>query len=542
MILILLTLAGLAIYLYILLRGAKEKKKEAIATLAATTAISEGRQKEIQDLTGKLTELSKYKSITDADAYAKELRSKAEAMQSESKARAEKTISEAELNAFDIRKKAEGELISARNEAARIIEGSKRDAVKIKDEAQVKAREIAEGALAAKANEELYKQSIEAMRNVIEGYGDRYIIPSHSLLDDLAAEYGHTEAGEELSKSRQRSKLMVVQFKNAATCDYVETNRKETAIRFVVDAFNGKVDSILSRVKHDNYGTLQREIKDAFALVNVNGKAFRDARITTGYLDERLTELKWACVVQEIKLRDKEEQRRIKEQMREEEKARREYERAMKDAQKEEEILAKAMEKARKELEKASEEQKGKYELQLRELETKLKEAEEKNQHALSMAQQTKTGHVYVISNIGSFGEDVYKIGLTRRLEPLDRIRELGDASVPFEFDVHGLIMSEDAPALERDLHKRFMNMQMNKVNPRKEFFRVALVDIRNEVERMGISARWTMTAEAREYRETLAMDKALRENPRLQKEWVTEQLKAEKPSHETDEDTWGKV
>jgi len=85
----------------------------------------------------------------------------------------------------------------------------------------------------------------------------------------------------------------------------------------------------------------------------------------------------------------------------------------------------------------------------------------------------TASEHVYVISNVGSFGENVSKIGLTRRLEPLDRIRELGDASVPFEFDVHTLIRSDDAPALEHALHQRFVRNQVNKVNARKEFFRV---------------------------------------------------------------------
>ena len=86
---------------------------------------------------------------------------------------------------------------------------------------------------------------------------------------------------------------------------------------------------------------------------------------------------------------------------------------------------------------------------------------------------------MYIISNIGSFGELVYKIGLTRRLEPLGRIRELGDSSVPFEFDVHALIFSEDAPSLETKLHNHFLMMQMNKVNYRKEFFKVLRTSVK---------------------------------------------------------------
>jgi hypothetical protein len=162
----------------------------------------------------------------------------------------------------------------------------------------------------------------------------------------------------------------------------------------------------------------------------------------------------------------------------------------------------------------------------LTELQEKLRLAEEKNQRALSMAQQTKAGHVYVISNIGSFGEDVYKVGMTRRLEPTDRVRKLGDASVPFEFDIHALVFSDDAPALENELHKRFVRMQVNKVNPRKEFFRLPLSQIRAEVDRLGYEAKWTLLAEAREYRESLAIEKVIRENPTLDQVWVEQQMK----------------
>jgi hypothetical protein len=291
-----------------------------------------------------------------------------------------------------------------------------------------------------------------------------------------------------------------------------------------VDAFNGKVDSILSRVKHDNVGTLTQEIHDAYTLVNHNGAAFRQARITPKYLKIRLDELKWAAIVQEIKLKDQEEQRRIREQIREEEKARKEFERAMKEAEKEEESIKKAIDRVLRDTEKASAEQREQYESQLAQLTEKLRLAEEKNQRALSMAQQTRAGHVYVISNIGSFGEQVLKIGMTRRLEPLDRVRELGDASVPFPFDVHAMIYSEDAPSLEKSLHTHFVKEQVNKINPRKEFFRADLKWIREAIEKLGVNASWTMTADAREYRESQALEKAIAENPAAAREWTRHQ------------------
>ena len=159
----------------------------------------------------------------------------------------------------------------------------------------------------------------------------------------------------------------------AAVCDYVENNRKETAVRFVLDAFNGKVDTIIARLSKDNVGTLTQEINDAFALVNLNGSAFRNAKITDEYLASRLAELKFGAIVIALKEQEKEEQRQIKEQIREEEKAKKEYERAIKEAEKEEERIKKALDKARQEVSFASEEQKLKFEKQIQELTEKLK-------------------------------------------------------------------------------------------------------------------------------------------------------------------------
>ncbi len=397
----------------------------------------------------------------------------------------------------------------------------------ILEKSEKKAKEIAGSAYDALKNMALHERTAKAMKNVIEGYGDQYLMPSYSLLDELAVEFGHTNAGRELRTARELTKAMI-RNNTAATCDYVETNRRETAVNFVIDAFNGKVDTILSRVKSDNAGTLMQEVNDAFTLVNYNGKAFRDARITEAYLQARLNELRWASVVHQLRLEEREEQRRIKEQLREEEKARRDYERAIKEAAKQEDMLRKAMEKAKQQMEKATDEQRVKYEMQLQELSERLKEAEERNKRALSMAQQTKRGHVYIISNVGSFGENIYKIGLTRRLDPIDRIRELGDSSVPFEFDVHALIFSEDAPSLESQLHKHFLFMQMNKVNHRKEFFRADITHIRQEVEDLGLEAEWTMTAKAREYYETLAIEKAFAKDPSLKEAWIKRQLELE--------------
>lgn len=385
-------------------------------------------------------------------------------------------------------------LSRATEESARIIQ-----------EAHSKAEEIAGDAYQALQQANHLKETVKAIENSLKGYGDEYLIPNHAALDDLADEYTHKQAGIDLKTARARTREMV-KAGTAAACDYAETNRKTTAIRFVLDAFNGKVDSAISTVRHNNYGKLKQEILDAYSLVNEHGKAFRNARINPEYVESRLNELKWAVAVMELQQQEREEQRRIKQEMREEERARREYEKAIKQAEKEEKLLKKLMQEAQAKLDSASAEERAEYERKIQELEKKYQEAEEKNQRAISMAQQTKRGHVYVISNIGSFGDDVFKIGLTRRLEPMDRVKELGDASVPFDFDVHAMIYNEDAPKLESTLHQVFSDFQLNKVNARKEFFKVGIGEIRNVLEEIGIEAKWTMTAEAAEYRESLAL------------------------------------
>ena len=294
----------------------------------------------------------------------------------------------------------------------------------------------------------------------------------------------------------------------------------------LTETFNGKVDTILADATDENYGKLAQKIRDAYALVNQNGAAFRNARIQPAYLDARLEELKWAVIGHELRVQEREEQRALRERMRDEERAQKEMERALKEAEKEEALLRKALEKARREVAESSEADRARYEAKILELGEKLRAAEEKGQRAISMAQQTKAGHVYVISNIGSFGEHVYKIGMTRRLEPKERVRELGDASVPFEFDIHALIKTEDAPSLECALHKAFVATQVNKVNPRKEFFRVGLEEVRTKLDELGIHASWTMTAACRQYQETLALERALARGDGAAQEWKQAQLR----------------
>lgn len=465
-------------------------------------------------LASKVTQLSQYQGIADIEEEISRLQKQIEAEKHEAQASVNQLLQDGQNRAAEqeealkVAKQALKQMQKDAEEGqAALLGRASAESSRIIEEANRKAQAIAGDAYTALRDMEHIKATAKAMENAIKGYGDEYLIPNHAALDDLAAEYTHKQAGLDLQTARARTRQMVATG-IAASCDYAESARKQTAIRFVLDAFNGKVDSALSSVRHNNYGKLRQEIIDAFSLVNEHGKAFRNARILPEFMESRLTELKWAVAVMELQLQEREEQRRIQQEMREEEKARREYEKAIKDAAKEEALIKKLMDEAQEKLKAANAEERAEYERKIQELEVKYREAEERNQRAISMAQQTKRGHVYVISNEGSFGEEVFKIGLTRRLDPLNRVKELSDASVPFDFDVHAMIYNDDAPCLETTLHRVFADFQVNKVNPRKEFFRIGIKDIREVLEKIGIDAKWTMVAEAKEYRETMAMER----------------------------------
>lgn len=278
--------------------------------------------------------------------------------------------------------------------------------------------------------------------------------------------------------------------------------------KLMLRAFNGESEGIISRVSWSNIGTMETRLEKAFEAINKTGSSHKIS-ITKDYFDLKIAEFRLEFELQEKLNQEKEEQRKIKDQIREEEKALREIEKAQKDAEKEEERYQNALQKARSEIEHATGKELEKLQLKVQEMEQQLKAAHEMKERAASMAQLTKSGHVYIISNIGSFGDGVLKIGMTRRLEPMDRVRELGDASVPFDFDVHAMIFSQNAPELENKLHKKFEDRRMNLVNLRSEFFQTNLSEIESMTKELGLNIQITKLAEAKEYRESLSIREA---------------------------------
>ena len=311
----------------------------------------------------------------------------------------------------------------------------------------------------------------------------------------------------------EQQKLMI-QSETAATCrtewtiDGSVTKGRATTkkyIKLVLRAFNGECNSQIAKVKWNNVNQMKERIRKSHETLNKLADGY-SVSISYEFLELKLKEITLEYEFQVKRQEEKEEMRAIQEELREEEKARHEFEQAQKQAEKEEETYQKALLKARKEVEKATGELQEELNTKILILEQELLLAQEKKERAMSMAQQTKRGHVYIISNIGSFGENVYKIGMTRRLEPIDRVKELGDASVPFQFDVHAMIYSDEARTLENELHKAFSNKKVNMLNYRKEFFNVSLEEIEKKIDELGFEAEFTILPEAMQYRETLAL------------------------------------
>lgn len=210
-----------------------------------------------------------------------------------------------------------------------------------------------------------------------------------------------------------------------------------------------------------------------------------------------------------LKEKQKAEQAAIREQMRQEAEERRILEQQKKQVEKEEVKYQNEMDNVKSLIENTTDQAMIlKYQNKIKDLEELLKQVEDKKEEIINR-QNGKAGNVYVISNLGSFGENVFKVGMTRRLEPLDRIKELSSASVPFSFDVHAMIFSEDAVGLENKLHKILDNYRVNKINLRKEFFKISLDDIEKIVYEQDPASEFNKTMLAEEYRQSLSIEEA---------------------------------
>ncbi len=356
-------------------------------------------------------------------------------------------------------------------------------------------------------------QVYQSLEDEIELYKDNLDLNSYGLYQPKYSFEFPEQYLVELEGCYTKQKAMI-KSENAITCHTnwevggsIAQGKKmiKQEMKLMLYAFNGECDAIIAKVKWNNVVKSRERMMKSYADINKLG-AVTNVVITLEFYELKQEELALTFEYERKNHERKEEQRLIREQMREEEKAQREFERARREADEEAKMYEKILAKAREELGLASKEEENELQLKIKELEGKLNQALENSERARSQAQDTKKGYIYVISNIGSFGENVYKIGMTRRLEPMDRIHELSDAALPFQFDVHALIYSDNAPEFERGLHKNFWEKRINLANARKEFFKITLEEIEKHVLESNATIQFTKLAEAREYRQTLSL------------------------------------
>ena len=269
--------------------------------------------------------------------------------------------------------------------------------------------------------------------------------------------------------------------------------------KLLLRAFNGECDETIAKVKYSNFDASKKRIQNSQEAISNLG-TMMGISITSNYYKLKIEELVLAFEYQQMKQKEKEEQRELKAQMREEAKLLKEIEAERRVIEKEQNHYLNALEKINKQL--ADQPENSELLERKKTLENNLAEAEKALKDIDYREANKRAGYVYIISNIGAFGENVYKIGMTRRLDPQERIDELGDASVPFDFDVHAMIFSEDAPGLENALHHAFENRRLNKVNKRREFFNVTLDEIKTVVKaHYDKTAEFIDLPEAEQYR-----------------------------------------
>ena len=278
-------------------------------------------------------------------------------------------------------------------------------------------------------------------------------------------------------------------------------------IKAAIRGFNGEADALLVKVTVSNVDKKVQALRKAFEQIN---KMYQRNMVclTLPYLESKIEELRLAAEYEMQKQEEKELLREQRAKEKEDKKLQAEIANRRKQLEKDRKHFKQMLVNVEDLIKTANQDGIDKLKSQLSEYQDKLSELDEIEEDIDYREGHATAGYVYIISNIGAFGEDVYKIGVTRRLEPTDRIRELGSASVPFQFDVHALIFSEEAFALESELHNKFAKYKVNKVNGRKEYFKVPFAEIKAVLDsHKELAIELTETAEAFEYRQGILME-----------------------------------
>ncbi|WP_381419138.1 DUF4041 domain-containing protein [Staphylococcus hyicus] len=364
-------------------------------------------------------------------------------------------------------------------------------------------------------NQELEELNSDLSRNIGEATDELdYLIKQlNNKIDDYdlmitypfeLMELDSFEINNQIKKLEIKEKELL-NVENTSLFDSNANKRHRNAqSRQIIRLFNAESALLIDKVSSKNIETVQNKLFKCYQTMN---KLFETdgVHIPETVLDIKLKQLHLIHQYQ-LKLEEEREIRREeKARIQEEKKVERELENKLKELEKDIKHHNNEISKLTKYLSKANADiEKELFVEKIKELEKHIKELKTAKQNVNERLIKAQSGYVYIISNIGSFGENIYKIGVTRRFKPMDRIKELGDASVPFEFDVHALIFSENAFDLEKKLHDHFKDNQVNKVNNRKEFYNVDLKEIENIVlKEFNGTAKFTYEPKAEQYRES---------------------------------------
>ena len=330
--------------------------------------------------------------------------------------------------------------------------------------------------------------------------------------------FANSDIYKEKLKEIRDAQLEMVKNKTAAVCNTVwkvqgkeELGKKmiSETIKLLIRNFNIECDLCISKVKFSNYESSKKRIEKAFMLQNQLHET-QNIFITGEYFALKIKELELAYEYQKKKKEEKEELQRKKEELREAEKVAKEIEEKRQELEKEKNHYQKQLDKVNEQIINCHDEEDREYLIEKKErIENHASEVAAALNDLDYREANHKAGYVYIISNIGAFGENIYKIGMTRRLEPEERIAELSGASVPFKFDIHAMIFSDDAPKLEATLHRHFADKKVNLINGRKEFFNVSLEEIKKVVlENHDKTVDFINEPDAEQYRESMMLRK----------------------------------
>lgn len=345
--------------------------------------------------------------------------------------------------------------------------------------------------------EEVLQEKLRPMRVQVKLEEAGFTDYAHPAKDSV-------ELGLELRDLRKDVQMSVRNYSAVSSLEEIQvpatkTQRNKVArdtAKLALTAFNSQVDTIVSGATIRNHeSSLAKIVKVADTVERLGASS--GVKISPDYIDQRIRELELAIRYHEAKALEKELERERRAELREQARAEKELQAEKERLEKEHQHYLNVLNTVRESGDSA---EIAKLEAKLKDIENGLNDVEQRNANI-------RAGYVYVISNLGAFGPNVVKIGMTRRLEPMDRVRELGDASVPFRFDVHALFFSEDAVGVEAELHRRFADKRVNRINVRREFFYATPLEVKKELAGIaGNLLEFVDEPEAEQYRLSLEM------------------------------------